>query len=176
MFSYPHLIEGWREQNAAVSYFSPLADEAPDDAADCVYLPGGYPELYPAQLAAGARWKQGLLSLAERGRFVYGECGGFMALGTALIDSDGRAHAMAGLLPHTSSFAAPRLSMAYRSVSFIEPTPFAAAGELLRGHEFHYAMSRQDAACSPLLRMEGGAAGLRRGSVCGSFIHLIDRS
>ena len=28
-FSYPHLLEGWRAQGAALSFFSPLADEAP---------------------------------------------------------------------------------------------------------------------------------------------------
>jgi len=174
-FSYPHLIESWREQGAVVSYFSPLADEGPSADADSVYLPGGYPELFAARLAAGLRWKQGLRSVAERGRWIYGECGGFMALGTELIDSQNESHAMAGLLPLVSSFAAPKLSLGYRTVSFLKPMPFAREGQLLRGHEFHYASSVQSLDCDQLLSIEGAASGLRRGSVCGSFIHLIDR-
>ena len=174
-FSYPHLIEAWREQNATVSYFSPLADEPPDSAADSVYLPGGYPELHSARLAAGTQWKSSLHAMAERGRLIYGECGGFMALGAELIDANGSSHAMAGLLPLVSSFAARRLHMGYRVVSFLKPLPFAREGELLRGHEFHYATSTQSASCESLLRTEGETCGLVQGSVCGSFIHLIDR-
>lgn len=175
MFTYPHLIAGWAEQGVEISYFSPLADEAPDPAAESVYLPGGYPELFPAQLAAGTRWKRGLRELAARGGWIYGECGGFMALGAALIDSKGVSHPMAGLLPHVSSFAAPRLSIAYRTVAFLEALPFAPAGESFRAHEFHYASSTQTEACEPLLSTEGKTTGLRRGTVCGSFLHLIDR-
>jgi cobyrinic acid a,c-diamide synthase len=174
-FCYPHVVESWRAQGAEVSWFSPLADESPDQTADCAYLPGGYPELFAAQLAAGSRWKSGLHDLAARGGFVYGECGGFMALGTALVDADGTAHSMAGLLPHVSSFAVRRLSMAYRTVSFLKPLPFARAGETFRAHEFHYATSTQTEACEPLLSTDGETSGLRRRTVCGSFMHLIDR-
>lgn len=98
-----------------------------------------------------------------------------MALGDSIVDSDGTSHRMAGLLPHESSFAAPRLTLAYRDVAFLKPLSFAGAGESFRGHEFHYASSTQTADCEPLLSSEGQAYGLRRGSVCGSFIHLIDR-
>lgn len=175
-FAYPHLIESWREQGATVSFFSPLADEAPNDAANCAYLPGGYPELFAEQLAAASRWKQGLRALAARGQLVYGECGGFMALGTELIDAQGISHAMAGLLPHVSSFATPRLSMAYRVVSFLKATPFAREDQPFRAHEFHYASSVVTAPCDALLNFEGQTAGLRQGSVCGSFIHLIDQA
>ena len=53
------------------------------------------------------------------GALIYGECGGFMVLGDYLIDAEGNAHAMAGLLPVSTSFrqsqAAPRLSRTCRS-------------------------------------------------------------
>src|SRR5690606_7742347 len=45
-FAYTHLFEGWRRRGAEISFFSPLADEAPDENADAIYLPGGYPELF----------------------------------------------------------------------------------------------------------------------------------
>jgi cobyrinic acid a,c-diamide synthase len=175
-FCYPHIVESWREQGTEISWFSPLADESPNGAADSAYLPGGYPELFAAQLAAGSRWKSGLRDVATGGGLVYGECGGFMALGTALVDADGTSHPMANLLPHVSSFAAPRLSMAYRTVSFLKPLPFARMGETFRAHEFHYATSTQTDACEALLSTgDAETSGLRRGTVCGSFVHLIDR-
>ena len=49
-FCYEHLLAGWRRAGAELVFFSPLADEAPDDDADAVYLPGGYPELHAGTL------------------------------------------------------------------------------------------------------------------------------
>ena len=89
-FAYRAVLEGWRIAGAEVLPFSPLADEAPDPSADAVYLPGGYPELHAGRLAASARFLGGLRAAAARSAFVYGECGGYMALGRALIDRDGR--------------------------------------------------------------------------------------
>src|SRR6516225_5379841 len=36
-FAYPALIEGWRREGAELGFFSPLANEPPDAAADAVY-------------------------------------------------------------------------------------------------------------------------------------------
>ncbi|MBL8833765.1 MAG: cobyrinate a,c-diamide synthase, partial [Rhodospirillales bacterium] len=52
VFAYPATLEGWRAAGAEISFFSPLADEAPDPASDAVFLPGGYPELHAGRLAA----------------------------------------------------------------------------------------------------------------------------
>jgi cobyrinic acid a,c-diamide synthase len=51
-FIYPHLLRQWRLAGAEIIPFSPLADEAPDAAADAVWLPGGYPELHAGVLAS----------------------------------------------------------------------------------------------------------------------------
>ena len=104
-FRYPLVLEGWRRRGAEMTFFSPLADEAPDPAADAVYLPGGYPELHAAKLAANTRFLNGLAAAAGRGAAVFGECGGYMVLGDGLIDGAGARHAMAGLLPLVTSFA-----------------------------------------------------------------------
>ena len=39
-FVYAAVVEGWRRAGASIHPFSPLADEAPDDDADAVILPG----------------------------------------------------------------------------------------------------------------------------------------
>jgi cobyrinic acid a,c-diamide synthase len=115
-FAYPATLDGWRVAGAEVLPFSPLADQAPDPHADAVYLPGGYPELHAERLAGNHGFIGGLRAAAERGAVVYGECGGFMALGERLVDRQGESHAMAGLLPFATSFAEPRLHLGYRRV------------------------------------------------------------
>ena len=113
-FIYPALLDGWRRHGADLAFFSPLADEAPDPAADAVYLPGGYPELWAGRIAAADVFLAGLRRAAAGRKPIYGECGGYMVLGEALIDADGHSHPMAGLLPVVSSFAERRLSLGYR--------------------------------------------------------------
>ena len=171
-FTYPHLLAAWRAAGAELRPFSPLADEAPPDDADCCWLPGGYPELHAPALAAAARFRTGLHRFAAT-RPVHGECGGYMALGATLTTADGVLHQMTGLLDHATSFAKRTLHLGYRRATL-------PGGGVLRGHEFHYATEQpgtavpyavtEDAAGQPL-----GPAGGRRGCVTGSFFHVIAR-
>src|SRR3546814_2033060 len=71
-------------------------------------------------------------------RPIHGECGGYMVLGEALIDADGQAHAMAGLLGLVTSFAERRLHLGYRRARLLAPLGGMPAGAMLNGHEFHY--------------------------------------
>lgn len=180
-FAYPAVLEGWRRQGAELAFFSPLADETPDSAVDAVYLPGGYPELSADRLASAERFVAALHRAAAEGKTIYGECGGYMVLGEALIDGEEHRHRMAGLLPLVTSFAQQRLHLGYRCVTLREDGPLGASGSRLRGHEFHYATVVQESAAEPLLSVSDaagtdlGGCGLRRGTVFGSFIHLIDR-
>jgi len=180
-FSYEAVLAGWRHAGAALSFFSPLDDEAPNGGADAIYLPGGYPELHAERLAANRNFMEGLHRAANSGVSLYGECGGYMVLGDGLIDAEGRRHAMAGLLPLETSFAVPRLHLGYREAEMLHHAPFAAAGARFRGHEFHYAAVMQESGARPLFRCSDsggkdlGNMGLAAGNVMGSFIHLIDR-
>ncbi len=180
-FAYPFLLNGWRAAGAELTFFSPLADEAPDAAADAIYLPGGYPELHGGRLAGNRRFLDGLRRRAGDGIPIYGECGGYMVLGNALIDGAGARHEMAGLLPVTTSFAERRLHLGYRDMTSATTTLLGPAGASFRGHEFHYAGTVAAGSAPPLFTVrdgegaELGAAGMVRGSVAGSFLHLIDR-
>ncbi len=180
-FIYPETLAGWRAAGAGVSFFSPLADEGPEPDADAVYLPGGYPELHAARLAAALRFLGGLRARAEAGAAILGECGGAMVLGETLEDGDGRTHAMAGLLPLATSFRTRRLHLGYRRCTLAADTPLGRAGSRFRAHEFHYATEIR-AGGEPLFRVadargqELGPMGQVKGRVMGSFMHLIDRA
>lgn len=176
-FCYPHLVLGWKRRGATVSFFSPLADEAPDPAADAIYLPGGYPELHAGRLAGNRNFLGAVRDAASRNVRVYGECGGYMTLGEAIIDASGTRHAMLGLLPLVTSFETRKRHLGYRRLRPVSDAVFAAP---MTGHEFHYATIVSEGAAERLFHAEDagdndlGAVGLVRGSVAGSFMHLID--
>src|SRR5262249_22921777 len=114
------------------------------------------------------------------GKPIYGECGGYMVLGDYLIDAEGHRQRMVGLLPLATSFSDRRLHLGYREATLLEGGSLGLAGSRFRGHEFHYATIVQQSAAYPLLSAmdaaggDLGVCGLQRGSVFGSFIHLID--
>lgn len=175
-FIYPHHLQQWRRAGCEILQFSPLADEAPPEACDACWLPGGYPELYAGALAAAGRFKAELQRFAAT-RPVHGECGGYMVLGRTLEDAAGQTHEMTGLLSHATSFARRKLNLGYRRAEFIGASPFGAS--MVRGHEFHYASLVDPGADQPLVRLRDaqgadlGLAGGRRGTVSGSFFHAI---
>ncbi|GAB4262569.1 MAG: cobyrinate a,c-diamide synthase [Pararhodobacter sp.] len=176
-FAYPHMLEGWRRAGAEILPFSPLADEPPARDADLVWLPGGYPELHAGALAAATRFRAGLVRHAET-RPVHGECGGYMALGAALIDKDGQRHAMAGLLGLVTSYEKRRMHLGYRRAVLQSPMPGHPPGAALRGHEFHYStiLEQPDAPLARVTDAEGAEVaetGSVRGRVSGTFFHLI---
>src|SRR5208283_2290439 len=177
-FLYPHVLQGWRAAGAEIRFFSPLADEGPDDGCDACWLPGGYPELHAGRLAASHRFFERLRRFAET-RPVHGECGGYMALGTSLIDAAGVVHPMAGLLGVSTSFARRKLHLGYRNARLISYGCLGPAGARLRGHEFHYAILETPGEDEPFALVSDayGAdptpTGSRRGLVSGSFFHVI---
>ena len=175
-FLYPHLLDGWRAMGAELSFFSPLADEAPQGDADAVFLPGGYPELHGATLANACTFKAGLLAARDRGALLYGECGGFMVLGETLVDKAGQGHAMAGLLPVTTRIDRPKRILGYRRLIQSGDLPWPGH---LNGHEFHYSSARQSR-LEPLFAATDARGealppmGAVIGRVMGSYAHVID--
>jgi cobyrinic acid a,c-diamide synthase len=179
-FVYPHVLEGWKDAGAEIFHFSPLADEPPPDNCDACWLPGGYPELHAGRLAAAQRFRTGLSRFSQT-RPVHGECGGYMVLGRTLEDADGSTHAMAGLLGHATSFAKRKMQLGYREARLLSDSPLGQAGDVVRGHEFHYSSLITAGTDEPLVDLTDGQnrslgmAGGRCGRVTGTFFHGIAR-
>ncbi len=170
-FTYAHHLQRWDQTGVKIKRFSPLANDPVPDA-DEVILPGGYPELYAAQLAANTTFLKSLRAAADRTP-IKGECGGYMVLGDVLTDATGTEHKMAGLLPLHTSFAQRKLHLGYRTLTH------RLTGQTdIKAHEFHYASTlRADG--TPLFDARDaqgtdlGPMGLIEGAVQGSFAHLI---
>ena len=169
-FSYPHLLREWHNMGAEISFFSPLENQAPK-LADLIFLPGGYPELHAEKLANADIFKKAMKSALS----VYGECGGYMAMGEGLVDAYGTRHEMLGLLSLETSFANRKLNLGYRNL-----TPKRLWSIPLTGHEFHYATTLR-ANGDPLFQATDAEGlqlpnmGLVNGTASGSFAHIIDR-
>ncbi|WP_144924811.1 cobyrinic acid a,c-diamide synthase [Halorubrum salsamenti] len=174
-FAYPATIERLRER-ATVEAFSPVAGD-PLPPCDGVYLPGGYPELHAAELAASPALDE-VASAAAEGTPVLGECGGLMALAESLTTVEGETHAMAGVLP-----ADVRMRDRYQALDHVElratrDAPTASAGSTLRGHEFHY--SEADAASDAQFAfdvergtgIDGDRDGLIEHRTLGTYCHV----
>ncbi len=173
-FIYPHQLTDWAAEGWDIQTFSPLADDEVPDA-DRVFLPGGYPELHAGKLAKAKTFLDSLRSVGETAD-IYGECGGYMVLGETLVDAEGVKHKMAGLLPLETSFAERKLHLGYRQLE-AEHGPMTGQ---FRGHEFHYAttLAAEGESLFQAKDAEGNELepmGLRKGRICGSFAHVIDR-
>jgi cobyrinic acid a,c-diamide synthase len=178
-FLYPHILESWQAAGTEIVFFSPLADAPPPPRCDFCWLPGGYPELHAAKLAAATRFMEGLRAFARK-KPVHGECGGYMVLGRSLVAANGVEHPMAGLLAPTFSFANRKLHLGYRDAVLAADHPLGVSGTALLGHEFHYATIEAGGDEDPpfawvrdAYSKARTAAGSRRGLATGSFFHVI---
>ena len=165
-FIYPANLETLRELGANLVFFSPLAGDALP-ACDAAWLPGGYPELHGAALAARADlWAQ-LRDHTAAGKPLLAECGGMMSLFEQLTDKAGQTFPMAGLLPG-ATIMQPRLAaLGAQGADLPEGK--------LRGHTFHH--SRAETSLPPLLRAHKpdgspGEAIYRQGRLTASYVHF----
>ncbi|MDD3119461.1 MAG: cobyrinate a,c-diamide synthase, partial [Victivallales bacterium] len=80
-------------------FFSPLNDPTLPENLAGLYLGGGFPEIFAAQLADNKSMRQSIRDFAASGRPVYAECGGFMYLAETLTDAAGTSYPMCALVP-----------------------------------------------------------------------------
>ncbi|WP_320113245.1 cobyrinate a,c-diamide synthase [Draconibacterium orientale] len=138
-FSYAANIDAM-EQLGTITRFSPVHDKI-IPAADLLWLPGGYPELYARQLAENTTMQQSINEFIENGKMVIAECGGMMYLGKKIIDETGESNTMCGIFNIATSFENKKLHLGYREIEM--------DGFNLKGHEFHYSNLIQHETSSP---------------------------
>ena len=154
---------------ARVAFFSPLQDKALPDC-DAVWLPGGYPELHTAQIAANTGMLASLRAHVAAGKPLWAECGGMMALFDSITLADGSAAPLWGLLPG-------RVTMQKR-LAALGPQQLTVAGHTLRGHTFHYSTSDSSAPVvartarpHEAVAPDAGEALYQQGSIHASYFH-----
>ena len=118
--------------------FSPLTDAALPPDIGGLYLPGGYPELYAAPLAANAPCAAAVKAPCRAALPTVAECGGFCTWGRTLQDADGAPHPMAGVLPGQGLKLDGSCGSATHRLTARADSMLFPRGETLPVHEFHH--------------------------------------
>lgn len=143
-FTYAETLDALEDAGAELLFFSPLRDEKIPEAAYALYLPGGYPELYAAQLAENGSMRASVREAVSGGMPTVAECGGFLYLGRTLEGMDGKAYPMAGYLPGEGLRRDRLVRFGYSHLRAEGDSLLFRAGESIPVHEFHYWDSTQN--------------------------------
>lgn len=177
-FYYEDNLDLLRQRGAEIVFFSPLHDRVLPEVTNGLYLGGGYPELYAAQLAANRAMHAAIRAAVQAGMPIYAECGGLMALTESITDLEGKTHPMVAVLPGRARMR-QRLAMGYRLVTACRDTLLLAEGDKTRGHEFHYsdwegypADIPRAYSITPRIGEEVRLEGYASGNVLASYVHL----
>ncbi len=180
-FYYQDNLDLLTQMGAELVPFSPLSDPHLPPDLDGLYIGGGFPEVFAAELAANESLRAEIREALERDLPAYAECGGLMYLGQRIVDQDGHKHWMVGFFPHQSSLT-PRLqNFGYVTVTFDRDTPLGPAGTVIRAHEFHHSRLEGEALDSRLpdhvatIRKSAARSwtgGLTRRNVLAAYPHL----
>jgi cobyrinic acid a,c-diamide synthase len=180
-FYYQDNLDLLQECGAQLIEFSPISDGALPPDLDGLYLGGGYPEIHAEQLSKNTSMRDAIVQFAKAGRPIYAECGGFMYLCEAIVDSGGQEYQMAGLFPTRVRMQKQLAAIAYVEVEAPEDALWLRGGQRLRGHEFHYStIEGMPASISRCLRLRAGGQtrddGYSIGPVLAGYSHLHFRS
>ena len=138
-FYYADNLAVLEKLGAELVFFSPLAEPALPPNIAALYIGGGYPELYAAQLSANAAMRSSIHEAVSNGLPTLAECGGFLYL-----------HEWMGDFPMTGAlsgqaFATTQLQrFGYLTLTARRDNLLCKAGEGIPAHEFHYWQSSID--------------------------------
>ncbi|MCL5985238.1 MAG: cobyrinate a,c-diamide synthase [Actinobacteria bacterium] len=165
------ILEAW---GAELVTLSPLEDAELPRGISGIYIGGGFPELYAAEIAANESLIQAIREVVSQGMPIYAECGGLMYLCRSIRDMEGKEHQMVGVIPATSQIDSPRLSLGYRIVQALNNGPLLRKGEIVRGHEFHWSVLESAAGIANAYRVLEGEdrEGFQVNGLLASYIHL----
>lgn len=167
-FIYQANLSTLRELGAEVVFFSPLVDSSLP-ACDALWLPGGYPELYAAELAANERLKADIRALFEAGKPILAECGGLLYCLESLTNQQEETHPMLGLLPGEGRMSGRRGCQGMQTAQLPE-------GDV-RAHAHH--RSRSEGTPEPIAygrrqrHPAPGEAIYRRNRLTATYLHLF---
>jgi len=134
-FYYEENLEALRRAGAELVRLS-LFDGEAWPRLDGLYLGGGFPEDFCAELAASSKLAL-LKEFAEQGMPIYAEGGGFLLL-AASLERLGKIYPMAGLFPVGVVFRERPQTLGYVEAVTTLPNPFHPQRAAFKGHEFHY--------------------------------------
>lgn len=176
-FYYPENLELLEQLGAKLEFFSPLAGETVPQNADGLYIGGGFPEEFAAQLAGFEEAKADLFNRIENGLPVFAECGGYMYLTESITNRAGDRYSMVGVIPAEVKMQKKLAALGYREVKALDNCLLMDQNETARGHEFHYSLlTKQTEDYSHVYETKGlrgaGLEGYFKENVMAGYTHL----
>jgi cobyrinic acid a,c-diamide synthase len=135
-FYYPENLQALQDAGAELVLVDALRDIRLPDV-DGLYIGGGFPELYAAELQANHWLRTDIRAHAEDGLAIYAECAGLMYLCQG-ISWQGRRYEMAGVIPAEVELSRRPQGHGYVEVETTAEHPLFEQGTVTRGHEFHH--------------------------------------
>lgn len=132
-FYYQDSLDVLRRMGAELVPFSPLTDAALPEDIQGLYLGGGYPELYAAQLSDNLSMRQSVGRALAHKLPCIAECGGFMYLNQAIGP-----YPMVGHLPGVCFDTKKLTRFGYITLKAQTSCLLCEAGEEIPAHEFHH--------------------------------------
>jgi cobyrinic acid a,c-diamide synthase len=130
-FRYAETDELLTSAGVEVVGIDPVRDEKLPDGCAGLYLGGGFPEVYAAELSANEPLRHAVATAAAGGMPIVAECAGLLYLCRSL---DGQP--MVGTID-ADAVMTPGLTLGYRTGTAPGASVVAAAGDGVTGHEFH---------------------------------------
>ena len=135
-FYYPENLEALLDAGACILPLDALRSRSLPEV-DALYIGGGFPEVFAAELEANRSLREDVREKIEGGLPVYAECGGLMYLGRT-ITWRGRAYEMCGALPFDVLMNEKPQGHGYVVAEVAGDNLCFERGQVLKGHEFHH--------------------------------------
>jgi cobyrinic acid a,c-diamide synthase len=173
-FYYADDIDALRAAGATLVRFDTLHD-AHLPSVDALFIGGGFPELFAADLEANVTLRMRIRSAIDAGLPVYAECGGLMYLARTLTH-DGHTYRMVGAIPGDVVMHERPVGRGYvhlEETACFPWSPQPAGAAALRAHEFHYSSLENlapDVRFAYLVKRGHGVDGVRDGLVVNNVL------
>lgn len=164
-FGYTETFELLRAAGCEVVCFDPLTDVHLPAGTAGIYLGGGFPEVYAAELAANTALLGALRAAIAAGVPTVAECGGLAYLCRSVDDVAG-----VGALPGSAAMT-PRLTLGYREATAPADNLLARAGDRVTAHEFHRTQVVFDNPVDAAWQLPDGPDGIAGRSLHASYLH-----
>ena len=135
-FYYPENIEALEAEGAEIVYLDAMNDAHLPNL-DGLYIGGGFPEMFAAELEANETMRNDVKQASEKGMPIYAECGGLMYLVKDLV-SENNHSSMVGVFDCSVAMEKKPVGHGYSIQRATKENPFFPENIELKGHEFHH--------------------------------------
>ncbi|KMT21845.1 cobyrinate a,c-diamide synthase [Clostridium cylindrosporum] len=137
-FYYSDNLDLLLEMGAELVEFSPLKDSHLPKGINGLIIGGGYPEVFASHLSQNKSLLNDIREKLKMGLPTLAECGGFMYLGSSIVDKAGQEYSMVDYIPMKSSSTGKLSRFGYVTLTANEDNMLCSKGDTINAHEFHY--------------------------------------